>query len=253
MTDPALLAAVAVAAAAFLLTPPFRARCFGLDRTSVRHWAGALGRLLSPVTGAPGRVVRAAAAVTFGCVLLPLLDGLPAPPLQAFAGGVALFVGLGRWPQPQGRERARTMVAGVPSVCTLLAVCLEAGLPLRNAVAAVADGLTGPVAEVLRRLHASVQLGGPETDAWRELGAGEPAFEQLAREVAHAVESGTALAPVLRHHAHEARRTVAAGAQARARRAGVSSVLPLMACFLPAFLLIGVVPIVGGVAGRLFG
>ena len=39
-------------------------------------------------------------------------------------------------------------------------------------------------------------------------------------------------------------------AQARARKAGVSSVVPLMVCFLPAFILIGVVPIVGGVASR---
>ena len=44
-----------------------------------------------------------------------------------------------------------------------------------------------------------------------------------------------------------------AAAQARARRAGVSSVMPLMVCFLPAFLLIGVVPIIAGAALHLFG
>ena len=34
---------------------------------------------------------------------------------------------------------------------------------------------------------------------------------------------------------------------------GVSSVMPLMVCFLPAFLLIGVVPIIAGAALHLFG
>jgi len=38
----------------------------------------------------------------------------------------------------------------------------------------------------------------------------------------------------------------------RARRVGVRSVLPLMTCFLPSFLLLGVVPIIGGVVGHLF-
>jgi hypothetical protein len=33
----------------------------------------------------------------------------------------------------------------------------------------------------------------------------------------------------------------------------VSSVLPLMVCFLPAFVLVGVVPIVGGMVLKLFG
>ena len=37
----------------------------------------------------------------------------------------------------------------------------------------------------------------------------------------------------------------------RARRAGVQAVGPLAACFLPAFVLVGVVPVVVGVAQAL--
>jgi len=43
-----------------------------------------------------------------------------------------------------------------------------------------------------------------------------------------------------------------AALEARARAAGVRSVAPLALCFLPAYLLVGVVPVVAGFAGDLF-
>ena len=41
------------------------------------------------------------------------------------------------------------------------------------------------------------------------------------------------------------------GGHRAARVAGVQAVAPLAACFLPAFVLVGVVPVVAGVAGSL--
>jgi hypothetical protein len=38
-----------------------------------------------------------------------------------------------------------------------------------------------------------------------------------------------------------------------ARTAGVRAVIPLVACFLPAFILLGVVPVVAGLANELIG
>lgn len=159
----------------------------------------------------------------------------------------------GRVRSAEARRRDAAMLRALPGACTLLAVCLEAGLPLRNAVDAVAEAADGPSAEALRRLAAEIRLGVPERDAWAELGERHPALAGLARELRHVSGTGIALAPVLRQHAREARAACHAAAQARARRAGVSTVLPLTVCFLPAFLLVGVVPVVGGVLARLFG
>lgn len=159
----------------------------------------------------------------------------------------------GRFRSAPLRGRDAAIARALPAVCTLLAVCVEAGLPLRNAVGAVAEAAQGPPAEALRRWAAAVQLGVPEDDAWSELGERHPAMAGLARELRHASGTGVALAPVLRQHAREARAGWHAAAQARARRAGVNTVLPLAVCFLPAFLLVGVVPVVGGVLARLFG
>ena len=39
-------------------------------------------------------------------------------------------------------------------------------------------------------------------------------------------------------------------AEAAAQRAGVRAIGPLVVCFLPAFVLVGVVPVVGGIAGQ---
>lgn len=250
------LAAFAAAVAAYLSVPAFRLRPSVLGRRDTGPPGAGVPRavaLLEPVEGAPSAFSRLAIAVALGSVLVRLnAETSWLSLLTALAVGLVVFVGLGRWPGPEVRSRDREVQAQLPTVCTLLAVCLEAGLPLRNAVAAVAEGSQGAMAESLRRLDAAVRLGVPETEAWGELGLARPAFADLARELSHAAGSGMSLAPVLRHHGREAQRAAHGAAQSRARKAGVSSVVPLMMCFLPAFILIGVVPIVGGVASRMF-
>lgn len=191
-------------------------------------------------------------------------------PVAASASGLLLVVGLGWWglaaaiglgvasavaqerreADRAGRRRAR-LEAQLPQACDLLAVCLEAGLPLRRATEVIAGAVEAPLSEVLAELCAVVALGADEDRAWREAGLAEPTLATLAREVGRAVDSGVALSLSLRSLGVEARRAAASAAEVRARRVGVRSVLPLMLCFLPAFLLLGVVPIIGGVARHL--
>jgi pilus assembly protein TadC len=185
---------------------------------------------------------------------LPLSIGLGWWALPA-AGllGVVSQVALGRL-EGSAAVRHGELVAGqLPQACDLLAVCLEAGLPLRLAVAEVARVVPDPLGAALTEVEALVSLGADETAAWTELATTEPSLAELGREVARTVGSGAALAGTLRVLGAEARRKAVATAQVRARRVGVRSVLPLMTCFLPSFLLLGVVPIIGGVAGRIFG
>lgn len=150
----------------------------------------------------------------------------------------------------QARRQAR-LAAELPQVCDLLVVCLEAGLPLRVAAEVVAEGLEGPMAERLAEVAAKSRLGVAEERAWEELAA-DPALAGLARELARAAGSGMALASRLRALGLDASREAFASAETRAKKVGVQSVLPLMACFLPAFVLLGVLPIVGGLVLRFF-
>lgn len=255
MTDDSILgvAVLTAAAAVYLAVPGLRVRLSAGSRGVNATWSR-LVALVAPLQGAPSTFVRASAGLIAGCLALGLAGSTePAALGLAVVVGLAGFVGLGRWRPAAVRGRDQALTAALPGLCTLLAVCLEAGLPLRNAVAAVAPTAGGPIGPVLRRLATSVVLGVPEEQAWRELGEVEPALRNIAREVSHATDRGVAVAPVLRNHAIEARRVAHGTAQARARKVGVSSVVPLMVCFLPAFILVGVVPIVGGVVLSMWG
>jgi pilus assembly protein TadC len=186
----------------------------------------------------------AAAAITWA---LGGWLGLAAGPLL-FGGGV---IGLGRVPSNAYTKRQESLAAALPVVCDLLAVCMESGLPLRNALRALAERYPGPAGEVLSSLWVRVGLGADEASVWAEERGGP--WGPLADEVCRSLTGGMALAASLRELAASTRKDVAAKALEKARSAGVRSVLPLMACFLPAFMLLGIVPIIGGIVGNFFG
>jgi pilus assembly protein TadC len=96
-----------------------------------------------------------------------------------------------------------------------------------------------------------VDLGLSEPDAWRTL-RGHPELGRAANDLARSAHSGTMLVEALNHHAQLARQRRHAAVQVAARAVGVRSVLPMMTCFLPAFLLLGVVPsVVSAIANAL--
>jgi len=94
-------------------------------------------------------------------------------------------------------------------------------------------------------------LGAPVEAAWANC-LSDPRWAPIARAVIRAHHSGAALTDVLVHLADDRRRTLRTDAQAAAERAGIAIVLPLGACFLPAFVLVGVVPVVAGFAHALW-
>lgn len=195
---------------------------------------------------------RLLGALATGASALLLVAGLGwwGIPL-ALGVGIGSYVVLGGLLSGEKARRRDRLVADLPQACDLLAVCLESGLPLRSAAEVISDALAGPLGECMAEVVAKVRLGVDESRAWSELGRAEPALAVLGREVARTVGSGVALSRTLRSLGVDARRDAAAAAEVRARRVGVRSVLPLMVCFLPAFLLLGVVPIIGGVAQHL--
>jgi pilus assembly protein TadC len=194
------------------------------------------------------RILAAGVALGGACVLSGL--GWWAAPVGA-AVGVGAYLMSGKVLRASTVRRHERMIADLPQACDLLAVCLESGLPMRGSAEVVSQFLAGPVGEVLSQLSAKVRLGQDESQAWAELVRAEPALAALGREVARTVGSGVALAQTLRLLGVDARRDALAAAEVRAKRVGVRSVLPLMVCFLPSFLLLGVVPIIGGVAANL--
>jgi len=151
--------------------------------------------------------------------------------------------GLG-WLEPLAtRRRAQLLVLQAPQALELLSACLAAGMPVRVATTAVVRAFDGPVAEDLGRVLAVTGLGAADAEAWRSLRE-HPQLGAAAVDLARSVESGTMMVESLRHHAEVARERRRAALQVVARSVGVRSVLPLMLCFIPSFMLLGVVPTV---------
>lgn len=142
------------------------------------------------------------------------------------------------------------LVRALPLACDLLAACLEAGVPPGAAIAAVGEASPPPLGEALSRVAALYRFGTEPARAWD----GTPStLDGLARAFVRAGGSGSSVVPSLRALAADVRDSSRARTEAAVRRAGVWVLAPLGACFLPAFLCLGVVPLVLGIARDVFG
>nr|WP_239098262.1 type II secretion system F family protein [Micromonospora qiuiae] len=155
---------------------------------------------------------------------------------------------LRRIEHPAVRTRRLRATADLPLAADLLAAALRAGAPVERAVLAVADALGGPLAEQLSRVGRTLQLGGVPQEAWAHL-VTVPGGQRIANAAVRSASSGAALAGALIRLADDLRADRATAIEAAARRAGVLIVLPLGLCFLPAFILAGLVPVIVAVLG----
>ncbi|MCD2193559.1 type II secretion system F family protein [Actinomycetospora endophytica] len=131
-----------------------------------------------------------------------------------------------------------------------LAACLRSGLSLDRAVRAVAASLPGPMAAALTEVADLLALGADPGDAWVPA-LDEPSTARLARAARRSARSGAAVADVATTVAADVRAEAAEAVSARAERAGVLVAGPLGLCFLPAFLALGIAPVVIGLAAPL--
>lgn len=193
-----------------------------------------------------------------------------------------IAAGASAW-QVAGRRSAGAPAdpAAAAVLCDLLAACLDSGLPVAQgidavliargeierggrpgyarrvitpagagghglAVAARSTGQGGALAEVA----ALLALGAPPESAWRPLQA-HPDLAPLAAAARRSALGGVAMADAVRDVAVELRASARALAQRTAARAGVAMTAPLALCFLPAFVLLGLAPVVIGLIGTL--
>ena len=181
----------------------------------------------------------------------------PGPVGLLLAVGVAVCgpAGVRRLQQPAWLVEDEAAAQDLPLALDLLASCLSGGAPLERAVAAVAAAVPGPCGRRLGSVATALAVGSPPAEAWQRLAgpaqaAGGPA-QAAARALARASEGGAPVAAAVSRIAASARADAAAAASRAARRAGVLAVGPLGLCFLPAFVLLGVVPAVIGLAAPL--
>jgi pilus assembly protein TadC len=160
----------------------------------------------------------------------------------------ALIAGLGLAMRRSGRRpRRRDDPVDLASAWAQLAVCLEVGLPVAAAVAAAAEPLDGPAGEELRHVAGLLELGADPVQAW-DAARRAPPLAAFARAAGRSAATGAALARSARSEDTRLRTALVDAAEARAQRAAVLITAPLGLCFLPAFLVLGVAPVVIGLA-----
>ncbi|MFF0818482.1 type II secretion system F family protein [Rhodococcus sp. NPDC003318] len=190
--------------------------------------------------------MTAAAALTLAAALLA------APGTAPVAGRLRARAGAVSGPRPASpARRDPDPLAGAGSY-DLLAACMRSGLPVPAAATAVAEHAPEPLAGVLRQAANLLALGAEAEVAWHRAGA-HPETEALARMARRSARSGVALADAMTELAAEQRIAVEERGSAAAERAGVLISGPLGLCFLPAFLCLGIVPVVIGLATRVLG
>ncbi|WUH99236.1 type II secretion system F family protein [Spirillospora sp. NBC_00431] len=163
---------------------------------------------------------------------------------------VAVWFSFSRLGNADRRRRRMRLVADLPVAVDLLAACLRGGTPWHEAVAAVAEAIGGPLGDELAAVSVQIRLGADPAEAWSAL-AKEPMLAPLARTAVRATSTGAALAPSLSRLARDQRRVARTAAAARAQAVGIHALAPLGLCFLPAFVLLGVVPAVAGIASTI--
>ena len=186
-----------------------------------------------------------AAGVSFGAAMAAAVPGLV---LVAVLASVA-------WPVmgwvARRRAAARRLAVrsdAAPAVLDLLGAALLAGLNPHKAVIRVAERAPEALHEDLSLAAAVLRLGGTPAAALRaaadrsgldELRAAAAALEAAERWGAPPAEALAARAEALRGRAR-------LNAEAEAGRAAVRLAFPLVLCFLPAFVLLTVVPTIAG-------
>ncbi|SDN33436.1 Type II secretion system (T2SS), protein F [Allokutzneria albata] len=174
-----------------------------------------------------------------------------APDSALLSPGVAVAAWYGaRWLLSRQVEPSDADPLVLAAAWDMFAACLGSGMPVPAAVRVSADRLAGRARAALVEAAELLALGAAPAIAWQAASA-LPETARLARAARGTARSGAALAQLVRELAAAQRATAADRAESRAQRAAVLMSAPLGACFLPAFLCLGVAPVIVGLANGL--
>lgn len=240
------LAMCCAALCAWILTPP------GSDR----------GRLRALVVAHPGAarsarrtlveepVPRAALCAVGSAVVGWVAAGALAAG-AGLAAGVLLSMWIGRLEPPAAAKAREEIGRDMPLAVDLLAACSSVGRAPQEALPVVSRAVGGALGARLDEITTRLKLGADPATEWARCSR-DLLLADLGRTMRRSAESGAPLTEGLTRLAEDRRRERRTQVQLRARSVGVKAAGPLAVCFLPAFMLVGVVPTVAGSFQRLF-
>lgn len=194
-----------------------------------------------PVENVRGRLVMCGTS----CMAIGWLVGGAFGAAAGLPLGTLLSWWIGRLTSPQQARAQAEIERDLPLAADLLAACAAVGRPIDQALRLVSAAVGGELGDRLGAVYARLALGADPLNEWQRA-ASDRQIAPLARALVRSLESGAPLASGLTRLADDCRRERRTRTQLRARNVGVQAAGPLALCFLPAFMLIGVVPTVAG-------
>ena len=203
---------------------------------------------VAPSGAAPRRWLWTAAA---GIGAWAFVGG-PVGPAAGLVAAVVVGTLLGRVESPAQRRHRHRVRADLPHVVGLLGSAVRGGLAPADGLALVCAALPGPATDALAWVPPKVALGMDPATVWSAL-QDDPSLAPLGRTLARSARTGEPVADALDRLGAELAARTRADIEDLARRVGVRAAVPLGVCLLPAFLLLGIVPVVAGLVTALLG
>ncbi|HLS03495.1 MAG TPA: type II secretion system F family protein [Actinomycetales bacterium] len=141
------------------------------------------------------------------------------------------------------RSRAEVTEVDLAFLVDLIAVALRAGHPIPQALNSVGQAAGGRSGAGLIRVAAHLSLGAGWQQAW-EQAPSALGLEPISAALEPAWISGAPAVNLLTHVRRRIRRDRAARDQVAAKKLGVRLILPVAICYLPAFITLGLLPVV---------
>jgi hypothetical protein len=144
--------------------------------------------------------------------------------------------------QPAGEDGGPGL-GDVAMMLELIGAMLDAGAGLGRALSLVAELAAPDVRGPLRPVVAALAMGADWETAWRSSEVRAPGLRALQEALGFAALTGAPSSAILYAQAARMRRERFRSAEKRAAALGVKLVVPLGLCSLPAFICLGVVPV----------
>ncbi|HVU61341.1 MAG TPA: type II secretion system F family protein [Mycobacteriales bacterium] len=187
------------------------------------------------------KAIAALAGLLFGLFIHPhqipgILAGIVIGVLASFVPDV--------WLDGRAKERQQAIARSLPDALDLLAITVEAGLGLEQALALVTERLDGPLGEELTRMIREIDLGVNRRTALEFLRNRTDVRELSAFIVAllQAEELGMAVGEVLRVQAAQVRLVRRQNAREQAAKTPVQILFPVIFTIFPAMFVVTIGP-----------
>jgi hypothetical protein len=164
----------------------------------------------------------------------------------AACAALVLRVAVPSWERRIAGRELPLDVADVLPLTVALAVCHSAGATGTDAWRQAASVVGTRPARVCESVIRAVELGARYPAALDAMSVQQPRLAALCHVLSRAYVTGAVATPALMDLIRQLGADAHSDRLQRVRRLGVRAAIPLGLCFLPAFILLGVVPIAAG-------